>query len=491
MFRNSIAVTPFTTDAANSYFTNINGESYGSDTTFLASLRALIAPRIRAGDMLLLKFGSSAYSNAEIKSATPGDAIRAICNGANFEQNGLLYVHNFVKAHEDNSENIHIIDEHFTEVFPQFTKLENVTAFFRRTFAVQCFIDKENKISVIFADNLDTRKMHYLQSAILAFLPWYFDKSVGITEAERNLIYSFREKTPESYQTSIALLAEQYNFREAQIRQMLSGFESRYERMECEKVERDIRNVDIRLNQLNEQFGQEIRKRNDLNVRLLGLRTKIGANAEDSEIMEYFLCNRRLVLESVTDTDMFFSVKDYLAYFDPEMAESAIENPNSYVYSHLNTNVNRNDAAALLKEIFLSDEPTLRIRVCAAYRFSLNGSVSPQGGHNFGTDFVTYLPNPHIDRYGCIGNYGPEINERLRNNDYIGALEQCIASAKSLNWGDAPVMQEFISKFFANNAPKCVELPDGSVVKPSEAIIWLKSQKESENGQEETEAQEG
>lgn len=494
MFRNSIATTPFTTDAANSYFTNITGEFYGSDGTFLSSLRALIAPRIPTEESIYLKFGSSAFSKAEVRSAAPVDALRAICRGVDLDQSGLLYVHNFSRIGEDNAENLKIVDEHFTEVFPQFTKLENVTAFFRKTFAVLCFIDKENKTSVIFADALDTRKMHYLQSAILAYLPWYFDKSAGITEAEKNLIYSFREKTPENYEASIAVLAEQYDFRTAQIRQMLSGFESRYERIECEKVERDIQSVDVRLNQLNEQFGQEIRKRNDLNVRLLGLKIKIANGDGDSEIMEYFLCNQRLVLESVTNNDMFFSVKDYLAYFDQEMAERAIDNPNSFVYAYLNTTVEREDAARLLKEIFVSDEPILKIRVCAGYRFSLNGSVNAQGSHNFGTGFITYLPNPHIDRFTCMGNYGREINERLRNNDYIGALEQCIASAKSLNWGDSPVMEEFIKKFFANNAPKCVELPDGSVVKPKEAITWLKSQEKNGNGQEEqeeTQAQEG
>lgn len=37
----------------------------------------------------------------------------------------------------------------------------------------------------------------------------------------------------------------------------------------------------------------------------------------------------------------------------------------------------------LMTEIFVSEEPRLRIRVCASYRFDLNGSVAPQWASGF------------------------------------------------------------------------------------------------------------
>ena len=40
MFKTSISSTPFTTEAANSYFTNITGGAFGNDCSFLAPLRA-------------------------------------------------------------------------------------------------------------------------------------------------------------------------------------------------------------------------------------------------------------------------------------------------------------------------------------------------------------------------------------------------------------------------------------------------------------------
>ena len=84
-----------------------------------------------------------------------------------------------------------------------------------------------------------------------------------------------------------------------------------------------------------------------------------------------------------------------------------------------------------------------------------------------------------------MGNYSRTINECLRNRNYIGALEQSIASCKSLNFCDSPVMSEFMRQMYGltdttltNN--RCIELPDGRVVTPKEAIEYLKSQKEEE-----------
>ena len=61
----------------------------------------------------------------------------------------------------------------------------------------------------------------------------------------------------------------------------------------------------------------------------------------------------------------------------------------------------------LMTEIFVSEEPRLRIRVCASYRFDLNGSVAPNGHRDFGAEYGDYLPNPHINDYNCMGIIPP------------------------------------------------------------------------------------
>ena len=93
--------------------------------------------------------------------------------------------------------------------------------------------------------------------------------------------------------------------------------------------------------------------------------------------------------------------------------------------------------------------------------------------------------SPHIQNHACMGGYVETINILLADRNYIGAIEQCVASCKSLNFTDTTVMGEFMKTMWQSPI-KCVELPDGRVVSAAEAIKWL-DQQEGANGQEETE----
>jgi hypothetical protein len=91
------------------------------------------------------------------------------------------------------------------------------------------------------------------------------------------------------------------------------------------------------------------------------------------------------------------------------------------------------------------------------------------------------MPNQHIDTHGCMGDNSRIINDLLKQGEYIGALEQTISCAKSLNWADSTVMRAFMNTMYGESSynNKCIELPDGSVVNPEEAIKWLESQSET------------
>lgn len=495
MFKTSIASTPLTTAAANAYFRNINGEPFGCDNSFLATLRALVAPRIKEDESVYLRFCWSDYEGAVLANAPADRAVKAICSGYDLEEvSGHIFVHSFKSDKESNLANLKLIESKFTSCYEGYHRLEKVKAFYHKSFAVDCYINPERKNVVVFVDGLDLKKLHYLQVSILAMLPWYFDPSAGVSELEMELLYSLREASAEKYQSCIARIAESYDFKSARIRQLLTGFETRYEKVECEMVRNEIDTIDRDIRQLNDRIGALYGRRSDTCTKLLGLERKIAEGGESSEIMEYFLCNNKLYLEEVTDRDMYFAVKEYLSYFDREMAERAINNMRSFVYPYgerSHNGITRDEMKRLMTEIFVNEEPLLRIKFCAAYRFDLNGNVSAQGAHHFDDcEFAEYMPNTHIDRYNCMGGYERAINQLLEHRDYIGALEQCIASCKSLNWGDSPVMSEFMSTMWGDSRynSRCIELPDGRVVKPAEAIRWIKQQETCTDEQKEEEA---
>lgn len=485
MFKANITQTPFTTDAANACFPNITGDKFGYDVTFLATLRALLAPRMNDRESIYLKFGSSNHSYSAVRGSRDEAVVSAICGGYRLNSPGQLVIHSIKGAHgqrevEENKKDIEAnfksIESGFTSAYRGYHRSDGLKAFYRKSFLVDCYINPELKSSIVFVENLDNKKMHYLQVSILAMLSWYLDPKAGLSKDEMELVYSLRETTPEKYNQCLAKMAENYDFRTAKIRQMLSDFETKYEKAECEKVKREIESYDNHIRDLNHSIGDYLRQKNESCIRLMGLQAKI-AQGGDSEIMEYFLCNRHLVPERVTTSDMFFAVKDYLEYFDSDMAESIIENEHSFVYYYglaSTSEEGAKKAERLMKEIFVSDNPRLRIRFCAAYQFGLNGSVEAIRDYGFGIEFDGYMPNPHINRYRCLGGYSQHINEMLRKRDYIAAIEQCIASCKSLNWSDSTVMETFMSNFW--DGARCIELPDGSVVKAEQAIQWLEEQ---------------
>lgn len=499
MFKSVINSTPLVSDAANSFFQNIRGDYFQRDATFLSTLRALVAPRMTKEDSVTLSFTETHYTAGQVRDNSIRDMLNAICRYSNAlsGEMGQIQIHNFVsQSQEDNYACLELVKSSFEQQYEGWHRLNKVTDFFRKTFYVLCFINPEKKSVYLFTDKMDVKKMHYLQCSIFAFLPWYFDPEAGVSELEMELINSLREKKSDKYDDCIARIASQYDFRTQKIRNLLAGFETRYERQECERVRREIGDYIDEIDRLNSQIGEYLRVKADKEIRLLGLETKIAqGSSEDSEIMEYFLCNNRLVLEEVTDTYMVFSCMDYLTYFDEDMAKQMIDNKRSYVYRPngraCNNFIQEDDMKKLMYAIFI--DQTLRIKMCCAYKFDLNGRVKGLSGHNYGYEFRECTPNTHIDRYSCMGNYERTINELLKNHNYIGAIEQCVASCKSMNFADSPVMQEFMSRLYglsgSNVNIRCIELPDGRVVEPKEAIEWIKAQEPQEP--ENTATQEG
>lgn len=481
MFSQVINCTPLTSPAANLYFTNITGDTFNYDESFVATLRALLAPRIGQNEFLQLKFNSSNYYASDIDNSRISSIMRTALR---CPRSGEIIIHNFNStSSEHNDAWMRFVTEHFASVFEGFTILDKVTEFFKKKFSVVCFINPNTKSVAIFINKMDMRKMHHLQCGILAFMPWYFDPANGVSELEMELIESLRSNSSQRYEDCIARIAEQYDFRTTAIKKMLSGFETKYERIECDKVRRAIDQYDSKIDTLNRQIGECLILRRDSEIKLLGLETKIAQDSGESEIMDYFLCNPRLVLEDVSDTTMLFCVRDYLTYYDEDMAARVINNMTSYIYRPngraCNNYIPADDMKLLMTEIFINQR--LKIRFCAAYEFVLEGNVTGIQHHSFSSEFRDYTPNPHIDRYRCLGNYERNINTLLKDHNYIGALEQCIASCKSLNFGDSTVMQEFMRRIYGlgdNDRVniRCIELPDGSVVEPKQAIEFLKQE---------------
>lgn len=488
MFANYIGETPFTSKFADDYFSNITGEAFigaGVDRTFLSSLRALVSPRMKSGETVHLNFSTTTMSECDIAGNGGETAFSAALRGYIEGYTGLIHILDVnSRTEKDRKAVMASLDSSLTEYKDGYYRLEKVTDFYRKSFSVACYISPETRNVVAIVENLTIKKLHYLQVSIVAFMPWYFNQDDGISDIEMELVQSLRGTSADEYMRCIMQIAERYDLRSLNIKRSLSGFETRCERRQISQMESQILGYDKDIEMYNRMIGSRLKDRDECCIRLLGLKQKVAqiSSEGDSEIMDYFLRNKKLCLEVADDDIMIFSAGDYLEYFDPDAAESLIENDDSCIYycavpsrSGAAGGVSKEDMRNLMRELFLAEKPRLRIRVCAAYQFKLSGAVDALRNHVFPMEFNGYLPNPHIDEFACMGNYLMVVNEMLKKGDYIGALEQCVASCKSLNFCDATVIERFMETMWrlGKSKKKFIELPDGTVVDVPGAIEWL------------------
>ena len=479
MFPDRVQGTPFRNTVADLYFTKItydNRRGGETDDSFLSTLRAFVYPRMGDNDVLCLR----------LRNYEESYFIRDGYTDFTVGPNELLVVNlNTYAWEESDFKNVTTLMDSLPYCIAHLTgewkRIDKVTAFFRKAFNVACYINEEVKSAIVLAENMNLQKFHYLQCGILAYLPWFFDKEEGLSGDDRELIESLRDKSPERYMRVLERMAQPFDFRSLSIKKGLQDFESLYERRKMKSTQENIDECDRQLESLMERYAEVNRMKRDLNITLMGLYNR---EAGESEVMDYFLCHKNLHFIELNGSYMTFAVTGYVTNFDEDMAEKMIENKRSLLYDvhrHGSYRITTEEMAMLIDEIFIKQN--LKLRFCAAYMIDMD-AMRMDGMQGF--DYASRLgitdcmANPHVDRYACLGDYKRVMNQCLAQQDYIGAIENAIASCNSLNFGDGAVMQQFFERVygFDGGLGKCIELPDGTIVTPLEAINFLTGQKE-------------
>ena len=181
---------------------------------------------------------------------------------------------------------------------------------------------------------------------------------------------------------------------------------------------------------------------------------------------------------SSSETRFNFIVKTVLDSWDPELFETMVNKDTSHLYSGYSIGHQEFRTIEARRKFFnaiFSDDPKLRIKLCGLYILDLRGLSSSSSGYHFPRSCSDRLPNPHLHFFNCLGNYQRAINGYLRDGDAVGAVEQCVASCKSINLAEPPTVQRFFEILFRTNAD-VIELPDHSSVTTVKALEWLNAQ---------------
>ena len=501
MLNKTLTGLTLTKQVADGLFHNINGRDFRGDTSFVATLRALMYKRVPKEESIKLQISTSRYREIEIKGANPKDCVRAFLRNTEIMSAvpGSLHIHSFDGDEAGNTASFAAVDNGGVNAAMNnsFVELSDVSKFLEQSGKVRArvFISEECKSVLIFIEKLDIKRWHLLQSLIPRYLPWYVRES-PFDEEEVGLIRSLTKRYAPEYSERIEQFAKRFDFRTQAVRNMLRGFEGAFEKEKLKRVQAQIGQTRNMIENLERQFKDYYMQLSDYTTQELGLIAKIRDGApegEDTEFMEYFLCNKSLNLVRVNGGEIEFIVQTVVSNYDPEVVETALDKfGRSFFYRHYETgskyqNKEMTDERIrrLIKALFLDE--IMKLRVCAAYRLNFsNGGYDGLRNYHFSPEvLMDYTPNQHIQYYACLGNNRRPIHQAMIDRDYVAAVSYCCASATNINFTEANTGTYFMQKICANDVGKIIQMPDGTTATPLEAVKWLEEQDEKKQAEEE------
>lgn len=366
-----------------------------------------------------------------------------------------------------------------------FHEVEKVQLFFSNTFKASCFVNEELKSTVVFAWGINVATFHYLQCAVPVFMPWIFNEEHKLSAEELDLIESLRRNSAEAYIRCLDKIAEITGRRDESVRLDIMQFETSCVRQEIENAKAEISCMDTDIRQFNTRIAEILKRKIDKQVVLMGLEEKVKTTeSEDSELLEFFTHNKSISVNRVVLGSLIFECRGYFEYYDEELAERVIHNPDSSIYDEVGK-YGYDLVRRLMELIFL--ERKIKVKVCAAFDLNIaNRILNPLQHFEYSNTSINHMPNPHLDEYACLGGYTVPINELMSDGDYVGVVSQCIASCGNLNFGDSVVMELFMKRLLRGSSTfgRIFELPDGTSVKIKKAMEWVREQ-EGECAQDE------
>jgi len=473
LFNKAIYGTTLASEAADRLFTNI---SYGyvdvPDQSFLATLRALLRKRLPHNETMKLSCRILHLTESAISGMSASQAMNLFVtetvhfSGADYNISIVTTTNADAGAKmlEIVRANAGLGKRYLGDYF----RKDDLQVFYARKLKA-LFYTYNNQNTVIFIDHMELKHFHALQMMIPKYLSCLFADN-PLTEAETALLKSTGSKSAVEYETLIEEFAKDLDIRAELIRGKLAGFETVFERARLDEIRNEINtfqgDYDYHISMLRDISN----KIQDRKYTLAGLECALNDCSGDSELVEYFMCNKNLSLIKVNGTKMEFVAHGYADIYDAEAFGQYVGNHRGYMYGGLSSSVTKAQMEKLYRAIF--GDCQYRLRICAAYTADMRNGLSAFSNYNFPPESRTYLPNPHIQNHGCIGTYAGRFQEYMQKKDYVGAIDQAAVSARNLNFYDSAAIGS-LARSLSCATIKCIEKPDGTLLTPREAIIEL------------------
>ena len=450
------------------------------DCSFVTVLRALLLPRGVEG------YCYSSYDESYYRD-NPWSALADVRSETDQENKHYVFIMGSV--------NIQNALANKPESFTENERVHKYCESHGRDFAdVHCFVDEEAETTVLLwnVNSLTWKGIHWLASTILATIPYYF-KEKELTADETDLMSVLskaqRESNFEDFRDVIDRMYNKTDIAQQIMRRALTDIAAQRFETTIREKERKIEEINDRIKDLMESLSCLDRDKACVCAEHCGLLQAKANNEKGESLIDFVEALKDHVrIESIEQEDGYRRVtvwcKDYLDNFDEDMADRYIKNDNSFFYEDAPAPraISKNGMRKLLKAIFVERE--LKIRMCAGYTFTTQGDYGSISGVREPEWCEGSVQNPHIYYHACLGDYRSMMRDAVVAGDYEQLINCFLASVKSLNIAEAPTAGRFVNAMYKEIATKkFIELPDGTVVSPVEAVEFLGGTNEEEGNE--------
>ena len=361
---------------------------------------------------------------------------------------------------------------------------ENIGAFIKSKGNVDCLAvyNAEKNVAGIFINTRSIQYYHLIISFISLLFPNLFKVPLKKPE-EYDIITSLSKTDKKIFVQKIQEAVAPYSLEFKRL--MLSGM---LKALHADKIDAALRDVNLQRSNIDiiqTQLSDAIKKLKDMIVTYEGLKVTESYDGPEEELVEYLSNNKMIYNMKIDGTKLSFCVATLLNNYN----ESAWEtfNKRGYIYDGEYTDhrtkvdllpafKDKANRKILFNSIFV-ESPEFAVKIAGNYTVNLHDCrITARKDYDYeeaSPIFSSYLPNPHLKLFSCLGGYEHRVIKALRDRNYIGAIEMCCASAGSVDLDETEQTFRPFLGWIMSSREKILRRKDGVDMTPEEALVYL------------------
>lgn len=342
---------------------------------------------------------------------------------------------------------------------------------------VRVWSDLGRRHSVVSLDGGNRAPLYVAFSVLPQILPWITVKG-GLSQAQLELLLQMSKAEDQyfdDYDGSVDCLKMYINqVPKLRSRIMRGKIQSVLEQFRVDRssaIQERISTLQSVIDGLVEQLRHNEEDLQNAMIELSGIKIlNQQESSEDEALLSFLEHDNDITVLDVSNGNLDLRVAGYVADWDPELCRAHVLNERSVLHDDF--------IADLCDAIFVKQ--TLKLRFLARFVINLEKRTVTTRKLDAASmaDVGFGIPNPHIQRYGCMGTNRAEIEKCLKKGDLVMAIAQCKISAMNLNFADSAVLPDFLSGL-RDTQKDCIELPDGTITTPMGAYNYLHKEDKS------------